>query len=347
MDNYFKNRDFANLERINRIKTELPYFCEEFFIGIENRTTTLTRLNYAYDLRVFFQFLSKKKWNKDVLSITLDDMNSLDASDIEIFVSSLSLYEINGKREHCSERGKARKLATVRSFFKYFFNKGKLESNVAAKVAMPKLHDKEIIRLESEGKINEVAAILNTTETGSGLTPRQQAYHTRTKSRDVAILTLFLGTGIRISELGGLNVGDIDFATNSFVVTRKGGNRTILYFSDEVRYPLMAYQEEKTKKNQEKDAPFFLSLQDKRISVRSVENLVKKYAQIVSPLKKITPHKLRSTFGTNLYRSTGDIYIVADCLGHKDVNTTKKHYAAISDDIRKKAARSVVLRDEK
>ena len=92
MDNYFKNRDFANLERINRIKTELPYFCEEFFIGIENRTTTLTRLNYAYDLRVFFQFLSKKKWNKDVLSITLDDMNSLDASDIEIFVSSLSLY---------------------------------------------------------------------------------------------------------------------------------------------------------------------------------------------------------------------------------------------------------------
>ena len=326
MDNYFKNRDFANLERINRIKTELPYFCEEFFIGIENRTTTLTRLNYAYDLRVFFQFLSKKKWNKDVLSITLDDMNSLDASDIEIFVSSLSLYEINGKREHCSERGKARKLATVRSFFKYFFNKGKLESNVAAKVAMP---------------------ILNTTETGSGLTPRQQAYHTLTKSRDVAILTLFLGTGIRISELVGLNVGDIDFATNSFVVTRKGGNRTILYFSDEVSYPLMAYQEEKTKKNQEKDAPFFLSLQDKRISVRSVENLVKKYAQIVSPLKKITPHKLRSTFGTNLYRSTGDIYIVADCLGHKDVNTTKKHYAAISDDIRKKAARSVVLRDEK
>lgn len=111
LDNYFKNRDFANLERINRIKTELPYFCEEFFIGIENRTTTLTRLNYAYDLRVFFQFLSNRIFKKDVLSITLDDMNSLDASDIEIFVSSLSLYEINGKREHCSERRQSEKIS--------------------------------------------------------------------------------------------------------------------------------------------------------------------------------------------------------------------------------------------
>ena len=83
------------------------------------------------------------------------------------------------------------------------------------------------------------------------------------------------------------------------------------------------------------------------MGVQAVENMVKKYARQVTPNKKITPHKLRSTFGTNLYRSTGDIYIVADCLGHKDVNTTKKHYAAISDDIRKKAARSVVLRDEK
>ena len=77
-----------------------------------------------------------------------------------------------------------------------------------------------------------------------------------------------------------------------------------------------------------------------------MQNLVKKYAQIVSPLKKITPHKLRSTFGTNLYRETGDIYVVADVLGHKDVNTTKKHYAALSEDIKKRAATAVKLRDK-
>ena len=74
-----------------------------------------------------------------------------------------------------------------------------------------------------------------------------------------------------------------------------------------------------------------------------IENLVKKYAKIISPLKKITPHKLRSTFGTNLYRQTGDIYVVASILGHKDVNTTKKHYAAINEDIRKKAGMNLNL----
>jgi len=81
------------------------------------------------------------------------------------------------------------------------------------------------------------------------------------------------------------------------------------------------------------------------MSVRSVENLVKKYARIISPLKKITPHKLRSTYGTNLYKETGDIYLVADVLGHSDVNTTKKHYAAIEDDRRKSARNAVKLRE--
>jgi len=95
-----------------------------------------------------------------------------------------------------------------------------------------------------------------------------------------------------------------------------------------------------------KDEPaLFCSLQNKRITPRAVQNLVKKYAGIVTPLKHITPHKLRSTYGTALYRETGDIYIVADVLGHKDVNTTKRHYAAISDDLRRNAANKVRLRD--
>ena len=91
---------------------------------------------------------------------------------------------------------------------------------------------------------------------------------------------------------------------------------------------------------------FFLSLQDKRINVRSVENMVKKYARIVTPLKRITPHKLRSTYGTSLYRETGDIYLVADVLGHSDVNTTKKHYAALEDERRRSARDKVRLRDK-
>ncbi len=87
-------------------------------------------------------------------------------------------------------------------------------------------------------------------------------------------------------------------------------------------------------------------MQNRRISVRAVENLVKKYARLVTTLKNITPHKLRSTYGTNLYKETGDIYLVADVLGHKDVNTTKKHYAALEDERRRKAAKAVHLRKE-
>ena len=99
------------------------------------------------------------------------------------------------------------------------------------------------------------------------------------------------------------------------------------------------------KKSLENLTALFISLQNRRISVRAVENLVKKYSKPISPLKNISPHKLRSTYGTNLYRATKDIYIVADVLGHKDVNTTKKHYAAISEDIRKTVANKVNLRN--
>jgi len=150
------------------------------------------------------------------------------------------------------------------------------------------------------------------------------------------------------NELVGLDNDSFDFSNNSFIVTRKGGNNAILYFSDEVKYALEEYIAEKS--NDEKvplqENAFFLSMQYKRINVRSVEILVKKYSSIVTPLKKITPHKLRSTYGTRLYNETGDIYIVADVLGHKDVNTTKKHYAAISEDNRKKVADAVKLRQE-
>ena len=86
-------------------------------------------------------------------------------------------------------------------------------------------------------------------------------------------------------------------------------------------------------------------MQNRRLTVRSVENLVKKYASKVTSMKKITPHKLRSTYGTNLYRETGDIYLVADVLGHKDVNTTRKHYAAMQDENKRKAAKAVKLRE--
>lgn len=353
MANYFKEREKNVTLRLREIRDSLPEFCDEFFVGIEPHTTVLTRLNYAYDLRIFFDYLTKRVRafrNKSIEDIELCDLEKLGVTHLENFLEYLTLYEFDGKECSNGERGKARKISTVRTFFKYFFNKDKLSANVASKVSLPKQHDKDIIRLER----HEIDKILSAAEDGEGMSAHQRKILFNTRARDVAILSLLLGTGIRVSECVGLNIADVDFDANAFTVTRKGGNQSILYFNDEVKEALLYYIDGERKalvsRTEKINLPdgdaLFLSLQIKRICVRAVENLVKKYARIASPLKKISPHKLRSTYGTNLYRATGDIYMVADVLGHRDVNTTKKHYAAIEQDHRKAAARAVSLRGE-
>ena len=156
-----------------------------------------------------------------------------------------------------------------------------------------------------------------------------------------------LGTGIRVSECVGLDVEDVDFKNNGIKVTRKGGNEMVVYFGHEVEKALKKYLE--VRKNivpvAGHEHALFYSTQRKRIGIQAVENLVKKYAGAITTTKKITPHKLRSTYGTTLYQETGDIYLVADVLGHRDVNTTKKHYAAMDDARRRKAATAVHLRE--
>ena len=347
VNNYFSERNMKCLNKTREIISSLPYFCNEFFRGIENQTSYLTRLNYAQDLKTFFTFLTteiEEFQNIEIKNITLEDLSKLNVTHIEIYLDYLSSYNKKEKNISNGEKGKARKLAVIKSFLKYFYKKDKLTNNVASKVNTPKIHDKEIVRLE----IDEVVKLLNSAESPKTLTKRQLSYNKITQKRDTAILSLLLGTGIRVSECVGINVNDIDFNVNGFKITRKGGNETVLYFSNEVANALIEYLEER---EQNKDIPpeekaLFLSIQNKRICVRAVEKLVKKYSEDSVPLKHITPHKLRSTYGTNLYRETNDIYIVADVLGHKDVNTTKKHYAAIAEDARRNIANIVKLRED-
>ncbi len=337
---YFQKRDLDNMKKIGNYLSTLPDFCYDYFTGIENNTSSLTRVNYAMDLVVFFDYLENHVFHKPKMQINTQDLDTLQARNIENYLSYLSFYYNDEKLVKNTERGKARKLASVRSFFKYLFNHDMISSNVASKVPTPKLHTKEIIRLEKD----EVTRLLDAVQEPTTFSERQKNYNKNTFERDNAIVTLFLGTGIRISELVGLNVEDFDFSQGAFKVTRKGGNQTILYFSKEVDDALWLWLEKrKTLPLSEDEHAMFISLQNKRICVRAVENLVKKFAKESTPLKKISPHKLRSTFGTNLYRETGDIYIVADVLGHKDVNTTKKHYAAINEDRRKAVAQVINL----
>ena len=340
--NYFEKRDVINQKKIGAITSNLPEFVYDFFIGIENNSSSLTRRNYAMDLNIFFDFL-QEILHKNKTEITLSDLDNLKSTQIEQYLSFLSFYETDGKVNRNGERGKARKLATVRSFFKYLFDHDLISSNVASKVPTPKLHSKEIIRLERD----EITRLMDAVSSNNTFSKRQKAYNKNTFERDNAIVTLFLCTGIRISECVGLNVEDFDFSQNAFKVTRKGGNQTVLYFSNEVADALKSWLKKRETLGLDDENAMFISLQKKRISVRAVEDLVKKFAKEATPLKKISPHKLRSTFGTNLYRETNDIYIVADVLGHKDVNTTKKHYAAISEDMRKSVASKVKINSSK
>lgn len=341
---YFNQRDMDNAEKIEEIlENDLPDFCREYFVGISSNTTTLTRLNYAYDIRTFFHYVCsrisrfKGKTPKD---ITTADIETLTPFEVEAYLSYVEIYKKDGELIRNGERGKSRKLAALRSLVKYFEKKQVIRYNPTASVDTPKLHDKEIIRLNSE----EIGTMMDVVESGEGLSIHQLKYQENTRIRDLAMVSLFLGTGIRVSELVGLDLDDINFDDLSFVVTRKGGARVILYFSDEIAgYLYDYYSLRKADKSIQNEPALFLSLQKRRITTRAVENIIKKYAQIATPLKHITPHKLRSTFGTQLYRNTGDIYVVADVLGHKDVNTTKKHYAAITDDIRRKASSKVSL----
>ncbi len=349
MDNatYSDQINIENEQRLRRLEKDLPRFCKEFFRGIEPNTSSRTRIAYGYDLRIFFRFLKEEYPELEdgpVRNWPVSVLDKVDLTMLEEYLDYLKLYDDPENRTHTNEEsGRLRKASSIRTLYKYFYRKQKIKANTASLLSNPKKHDHAIIRLE----VDEIAKLLDNVENGEKLTKKQIAYHNKTKVRDLAIMTLLLGTGIRVSECVGLDIQDLDFETNGMKIHRKGGNEVVLYFSDEVAQPLQEYLDERElipAKEGSEDA-LFLSMQNRRISVRAVENLVKKYARTVTTLKKITPHKLRSTYGTQLYKETGDIYLVADVLGHKDVNTTRKHYAALEDDRRRMAAGKVQLRD--
>ena len=345
---YHEQKDVENILRLREVLTTLPPFCRDYFRAIDTTTTTKTRISYAYDIRIFFQFLlDENPAFKDykMTDFTVDVLDQIKALDLEEYQEYLKVYQAGDKTETNGERGLKRKISALRSFYAYFYKREMIETNPTVLIDVPKIHDKSIIRLDTD----EVALLLDYIEhCGDQLTGQKRVYYEKTKERDLAIVTLLLGTGIRVSECVGLDIEDVDFKNNGIKVTRKGGNEMVVYFGPEVEKALKRYIEvrENIIPLEGHEHALFYSAQRRRIGVQAVENLVKKYASQITTTKKITPHKLRSTYGTTLYQETGDIYLVADVLGHKDVNTTKKHYAAIDDARRRQAAKAVRLRED-
>ena len=227
-NDYHTQAQLDRTKRLRELQHELPDFCSDYFMAIEQQTSVLTRLSYAYDLKLFFQYLSSelpKFSGKPVTEFTAADISQVTKQDLERYARYLTLYVKNetledgetASREMTNhEYGIKRKYASLRAFYKYLFAEGLIESNTASLVPLPKLHEHAIIRLD----VDEVARILDVAESGQSLPKSCQKYHNITKKRDVAMLSLFLGTGIRISECVGLNIDDFDFEQNAFVVTR-------------------------------------------------------------------------------------------------------------------------------
>ncbi len=342
---YTEKINLENKKKLQELLKELPKFCSDFFRYLDTRnTSSRTRLSYGYDIRIFFEFIQennpvyKKMSMHDIPISVLDEMTPID---IEEYLSYLSYYEkSDGQAVTNGEKGKSRKLSAIRTMYNYYFKKEFIKTNAPSMIDTPKKHKENIIRLDKD----EVADLITTVQNGENLTARQLAAHQKTKYRDIAILTLLLGTGIRVSECVGLDMADVSFKNNCMRVVRKGGNESTIYFGDEVADALLDYLELEREGLAQKATPehenaLFLSLKYSRLTTRSVEKLVKKYTGAANINKKITPHKLRSTYGTNLYKETGDIYLVADALGHKSVETTRQHYAAIDDDRRRLAGK--------
>ncbi len=341
---YHEQRDQKNEEKLKKMLTTLPPFCADFFRGIAPSTSSMTRLSYAYDICLFFEFLTKEGKHFSGLSaeeFTMEHLCQISVADLERYLEYLKYRPDDPEHKNTNkEQGIKRKFFSLKSFFAYFQRTGQITTNPTLSMQVPKIREKEIVRLNND----EMKDLLKEAESGAGLSSKQKQFHNKTRVRDCAILALMLGTGIRVSECVGLNLSDVDLQEQGIHIHRKGGKETTVYFSSEVAEYLNRYLEERsnlwaetndTQTGIQEEPALFLSLRKKRLTVRSMEYLVKKYASIAAPSKKITPHKLRSSYGSALYAKTNDIYLVADILGHNDVNITRKFYAAIEEERRK------------
>ncbi len=236
---YREQVDAQRIIQIREILKDLPQACGDFIRSIAVTTGTFTRLAYAIDLRTFFTFLQRERVafaDTPLTHLTDQQIGSVTQSDLTAYIEYLTYYfkEQDADEETAPlkplvnhELAIKRKLSAIRSFYEFLFKNQRISANVTTLVSLPKIHEKPIIRLSQE----EMIRMLEQSATGAGLSERQKAYQKLTAKRDFALISLFLGTGIRVSECVGLNISDVDLENNAFLVTRKGGNQVVLYFS--------------------------------------------------------------------------------------------------------------------
>lgn len=355
--NYREETNIKAYDRVNELLEAMPSFAWKFFSHLKTQgSSSLTCIQYAYDMKRFFDYLNSAGTFKNLKMNTCTASDILDAltiEDIQEYIKDNEYYYTNtadGKQiKHMSSPSViARRVSCLRSFYKYYYRIGDITNNLSDLIDVPKIPDK-VIRVMDRDQVARILAAVKDTD---GLSEAELKRHNKIITRDYAIMMLFFGTGLRVSELVGIDTIDVDFYEDSILVTRKGGDQDEVYFGPEVENALLMYLEngrDGLLGGNIKERAFFLSMQHKRISVRNVETMIKGYASKAGINTKVTPHSLRRTFGTNLYEETGDIYLVADALHHSSVETTKKHYAKMSKDHKRIAAKksSTLFEDTK
>lgn len=322
-------------EKTNQIVRLLPKFCKTYFnhlkiIGKSQRT----RLQYAYDLRRFCDYLLDYKMirKKDFKSSNAKDvLEPITLEDLQNYVNSLEYSKTNSTTKVLSPSTKARKISSLKSFFKYYYKIGAIDKNPADLLESPKVPDKQLTILNRK----EISRMLkNISKPTNGLQ--------MLSLRNYAIAMLFFGTGIRLSELIGIDISDINFEKSSILVTRKGGDLDVVYFGPEVKDALKNYiqngREQLLNSKSDRNA-LFISKKHRRMSVRAVEEMISSYAKAAGIEGKVSPHALRRSYGTYLYDVTGDIFLVSSALHHASIETTRKHYIRMSDNHKKIAAK--------
>ena len=341
MSTYSKQLDAENERRIKSLLKDLPSFAKLYFDDARRSKLSRTRLEYARNIRSFFLWLQGTSGfkNIDLKTSTPEILEKLTFEDFEEYKSSIefsSRVDSSGKQLLTENTTMARRLSALRSFMKFYYTIGAIKTNPAMFISMPKISDHNIIALDPI----DIDRLLDTITNDQGLTKNQIIRRQKTEKRDIAIMTTLLGTGIRVSELVGLDLKDVDFVNGRLIVTLKGGNDGYSYFGQEVEDTLRDYIENGRPMLEPaiNEEALFLSVRHTRMTVRAMELLVKDYCSRagIADADRITPHKLRATYGTHLYEQSGDIKLVASTLHHKSVETTSKHYVKDSEEHHRK-----------
>lgn len=282
---------------------------------------------YLLDLRTFFRYLLAKDKGIDPDS---DEFMEIDIRGVDVnYIKGITadkiydflLYTGNVRKNMWAS--KSRKLSAIKGLFKFMtVKRSYLEENPAANIESPK-HKKTLPKFLS---LKESKMLLDTVRNDT---------ESKTRLRDLCIITLFLNCGMRLSELVGININDMDRELNYVRVVGKGSKERIIYLNDACRAVLADYllNDRLNEKNRSlPDKALFLSNRDKRISNKTVQALVYKYLDMAGlESKHYSVHKLRHTAATLMYQSGSvDIRVLKDILGHEQLNTTQI-YTHVSD----------------